>query len=186
MTALEVLANGMNAASIVLAARNNVQTWWTGIVGCVLFAAVFGQAKLYADATLQLFFVVTSIIGWQRWRSGGLSGGELPVTRASRRSLVIALVAAVVLTVGYALALSRFTDAAAPLPDSFVLAFSIAGQLLMMRRVVESWWFWLLVNTVAVPLYFSRGLYLTTALYVLFWVNAVVALRSWYRRVMQP
>jgi nicotinamide mononucleotide transporter len=48
-----------------------------------------------------------------------------------------------------------------------------------MDRRVESWWCWLLVNTIAVPLYASRGLYLTAGLYVAFWVNAVVALRKW-------
>jgi hypothetical protein len=40
----------------------------------------------------------------------------------------------------------------------------VIAQILMMRRKLESWWVWLLVNTVAVPLYYSRGLHLTSIL----------------------
>ena len=56
---------------------------------------------------------------------------------------------------------------------------SVLGQLLMMERRVENWWAWLLVNTIAVPLYASRGLYVTAVLYAAFWINAVVSLRKW-------
>jgi nicotinamide mononucleotide transporter len=84
-------------------------------------------------------------------------------------------------TAGYAFLLHRFTDAYAPLPDSAVLAFSVLGQLLLMGRRVESWWCWILVNTIAVPLYFARGLSLTATLYVAFWLNAIVSLRHWHR-----
>jgi nicotinamide mononucleotide transporter len=62
-----------------------------------------------------------------------------------------------------------------------VLAFSVLGQLLLIERRVENWWCWLLVNTIAVPLYTMRGLYLTAVLYGAFWVNAVVSLVRWNR-----
>ena len=80
---------------------------------------------------------------------------------------------------GYGVLPHRFTDAYAPFLDSTVLAFSIVAQLLMMRRHVQSWPFWLLVNSIAVPLYASRGLYLTSVLYAVYWINAVVSWRHW-------
>lgn len=77
--------------------------------------------------------------------------------------------------------LFHFTDAYAPYVDSAVLVFSVIAQFLLMRRKLESWLFWLLVNTVAVPLYFSRELTLTAGLYALYWVNAVVSWLAWRR-----
>jgi nicotinamide mononucleotide transporter len=62
--------------------------------------------------------------------------------------------------------------------------FSVIAQLLMMGRRIESWPVWLLVNTIAVPLYFSRGLYLTAFLYLCFWGNAIVSW-IWWRRLAQ-
>ncbi|MFZ5549656.1 MAG: nicotinamide riboside transporter PnuC [Pseudomonadota bacterium] len=77
--------------------------------------------------------------------------------------------------------LHRFTDAYAPFVDSVVLSFSVVGQWLMMQRRVECWPFWLLVNIVAVPLYASRELYLTSGLYGFYLVNALVSWRHWWR-----
>ena len=176
----EIAANFFNAASIFLAGRNSIHMWWTTIVGCVLFAYVFFSAKLYADVTLQAFFISTAGLGWWRWLHG-YSGAELPVRHSSRALIVGGVLAGVIVTIGYGGLLHRFTDAYAPFLDSIILAFSVLGQLLLMDRRVESWWCWLLVNTIAVPLYASRGLYLTAVLYVAFWINAIVALRRWSR-----
>ena len=174
----EILANAVNAVSIGLAGRRNVHTWWTGILGCLLFAWVFLQARLYADVCLQGFFIVTSVMGWWRWGRGE-RGAELPVRRSKASRLVLAALVGVLVSGSYAWVLARFTDAAAPIPDSVVLTASVLGQLLLVAKRVESWYFWLAANTIAVPLFASRGLYLTALLYTGFWFNAVWSLRHW-------
>ena len=180
MNLAEIAANGFVAAAIFLAGRNNIHTWWLGIVGCALFAWVFYESRLYADVTLQVFFILTSILGWWKWLHGG-EGRELPVRFSRPPALISWTLVAAGAALGYGWMLRLFTDAYAPFLDSIVLAFSVLGQLLMMERRVENWWAWLLVNTIAVPLYASRGLYVTSVLYAAFWVNAVVSLRRWQR-----
>jgi len=180
MNLTEIAANAFNAASIFLAGRNSIHVWWTTIVGCALFAYVFFTAKLYADVTLQAFFIVASIVGWWRWLHG-LAGAELPVRYSPPSLVATSAISGAAVAAGYGWLLYRFTDAYAPFLDSIILAFSVVGQLLLIARRVENWWCWLLVNTIAVPLYASRGLYLTAVLYAAFWVNAIVALRRWQR-----
>ena len=180
MDPAEIAANAFVALAIFLAGRNNIHTWWTGIVGCALFGVVFYRARLYADVTLQAFFIVTSVYGWWKWLHGH-HGRALPVRFSRPGLLVLWGLAAGAVALGYGYLLLRFTDAYAPYLDSVVLAFSVLGQLLMMERRVENWWSWLLVNTIAVPLYASRGLYVTSGLYVAFWINAVVSLMTWRR-----
>jgi nicotinamide mononucleotide transporter len=182
MTGWEITANALNAVSIVLAARNRVHTWWVGILGCAAFAYVFFVSKLYADVTLQLFFIVTSAIGWWRW-SRGEAGRPLPVKRSKPAELAGWSAAAVVAAAAYGLLLWKFTDAAAPFWDSLVLTFSVFAQFLLMARRIENWWAWLIVNTLAVPLFFSRELYLTSALYLAFWFNAWFGLAKWRREL---
>lgn len=179
----EVAANVVNAIAILLATLNSVHTWWTGIIGCLLFGWVFYSTQLYADATLQLFFVVTCAVGWWSWLKGN-SGKELPVRRTPVGVIIAWLAVAVAVALIYGAILHRFTDAYAPFLDSLVLTFSVLAQLLLMRRRYETWWFWLVVNTIAVPLFHSRGLELTALLYVAFWINAVVALVRWRRLVV--
>ncbi len=182
-TVLEIAANVFNAGSIVLAARNSLHTWWTGIVGCALFALVFVEARLYADFTLQIFFIGACLAGWWTWTRGS-GGAERPVTHTTPRSFATFTLAAILAAAGYAWLLHTFTNSVSPIPDSLVLTFSVLGQLLLIRRQYESWWCWLIVNTIAVPLYASRGLWLTAALYVIFWINGIVALRTWRRLVV--
>jgi nicotinamide mononucleotide transporter len=179
MSALELSANLLVAVSIVLAARNSVHTWWTGIIGCALFAGLFWKNQLYADVLLQVFFVAASVVGWWNWH-GSASHAPLPIRRTSLGSLAWMLLAALVAGAAYGTVLHRFTDAYAPFVDSAVLCLSVLAQLLLMRRRIETWPVWVLVNTVAVPLYASRGLTLTSTLYAVYWVNAWVAWRHWH------
>ncbi|MBL8270417.1 nicotinamide riboside transporter PnuC [Steroidobacter sp.] len=175
----EVAANVTYLVSILLATRNSWHTWWTGIVGCLLFGWLFLQAKLYADVTLQVFFIVTSVYGWWHWQRGH-EGTPAPISRSSAGELTIWATAAIVGAMGYGALLLKFTDAYAPFVDSLVLTFSMLAQFLLMRRRVETWWCWLIVNTISVPLYLSRDLQLTAAFYAAYWINACVAMRHWY------
>jgi len=175
---LELAANVFTAAAIILAGRNNVHTWWTGIVGCALFGMLFAHNQLYADVVLQVFFVATSVLGWWRWLRGN-AGAPLPITHAGWRTMAWMAPVGLVATASYGAALHFYTNAYAPFIDSAVLVFSVIAQLLMMGRRIESWPVWLLVNTIAAPLYFSRGLYLTAFLYLCFWGNAIVSWIWW-------
>ena len=178
---LEIAANAVTALSILLAGRNSVHTWWTGIVGCVLFGLLFLRAQLYADASLQLFFVAASGLGWWQWLHGGAQRQPLPIGRVSPRVLALAVLAGAVAALGYGALLHHWTDAYAPFVDSMVLSFSVLAQVLLMQRRLENWPVWWLVNTLAVPLFASRGLYVTAALYAVYWVHALVAWRQWWR-----
>lgn len=178
MTPLELAANAVMTLSILLAGRNSVHTWWTGIVGCVLFALLFQRNQLYADVVLQAFFVATSAYGWWTW-AGRAGHPPAAIRRTATRPLALAAAAAVVVAAGYGALLHRFTDAYAPFVDSTVLALSVLAQLLLMQRRLETWPAWLLVNTLAVPLFASRGLTVTAMLYAAYWINALVSWRHW-------
>lgn len=177
---LELAANGFVAACIVLAARNSIHTWWTGIVGCALFGWVFVEAKLYSDAILQGFFIAANVGGWWNWLHGN-RGSPLPIRRTPPRRLAGLVAAGLAFAAAWAFVLATYTDAAAPLADSMVLGLSVVAQLLLMGRRIENWIVWIAVNSIAVPLFWSRGLHLTAALYVFYWFNAWWALFHWRR-----
>lgn len=180
MELIELLANAVTTVSILLAARNSVHTWWTGIVGSMLFSVTFYRVALYADVALQVFFIATSLVGWWQWLHGG-EGKALRVSRVNPHQFATAIALAALATVSYGALLARFTNAYAPFVDSAILALSVVAQVFLMKRRVESWPVWLLVNTIAVPLYASRGLELTAILYAAYWVNAWFGWWRWRR-----
>lgn len=178
----ELCACLTTAFSVWLAARNNVNTWWIGIIGSLIYAYVFFTTKLYADVTLQAFFIVTSLSGWFIWLKGK-SGSPAPIRRSTRNEITLFLGAATLVAIVYGLLLYHFTDAYAPIVDSFILTFSILAQFMLVNRRIENWAAWLIVDTIAVPLYASRGLYLTSGLYAVFWLNAWYGLHQWRKEL---
>jgi nicotinamide mononucleotide transporter len=186
LTLLEWSATATMALSVWLAARRHIATWPIGIVGCLLYGALFMATQLYADATLQAFFIVTSAIGWWQWRRATLAVTAAPTT-PSRAPLrwphwVLLLAGGVVVTLGYGALLLHWTDAFAPFWDAAVLTTSVVAQVLLMQGRRETWLFWIVVNTLSVPLYLSRGLDVTAGLYALFWLNAWHGWWHWGRR----
>lgn len=181
MSLLEIAANAVVTTAIILAGRNNIHSWWIGIIGCLLFGALFYSVQLYADVTLQIFFVMTGIIGWVRWARGGDDGAALPISKSSPLLLALAALVGLIVAIAYGVILDRYTDAYAPFWDSIILVASVIAQFLLMNRKLENWHIWLIVNTIAVPLYISRGLELTGILYAAYWVNSLISLRKWRR-----
>jgi nicotinamide mononucleotide transporter len=181
MSLLEIFANLFNLASVFLANRNSVHTWWIGIIGGVLYGVMFYEVRLYADVILQVFFILTNFYGWWAWLHGGAAREELPITRVAFKSLGMFAGLAIVLTAGHGFLLHSLTDASFPFIDSTVLVLSIIAQFLLMRRKLESWIFWIVVDAIAVPLYGAKELYLTSAIYFLFLLNAVWGLINWYK-----
>lgn len=179
---LEIAANLTVAASIFLAARNSIYTWWATFVGCGLFAVLCWQNQLYADVTLQCFFIGTAIWGIRHWR--GEPSKPSPIRSIARWELACYSMAAILIAASYAMLLHYFTDAYAPFLDSLVLTFSVLAQFLLVQRYRENWWCWLVVNTIAVPLYYSRGLELTALFYAVYWLNVCYGVWQW-RRIYQ-
>jgi nicotinamide mononucleotide transporter len=177
----ELLGDVAGVACVWLVARQNVWNWPLGLINTALWALVFSGARLYGDAVLQGIFFALGIYGWWRWTHGGDRAEPLPVRRVRRREAWIIAVATVVATAAIALLLARRTDAAAPLPDAAVLTLSVAATYGQAQKVIESWWVWIAVDLISVPLYVSRGLYPTAAVYALFLVLCVQGLRAWTR-----
>ena len=183
MSPLELSANVFNLLSVWFSARNNVHTWWSGIVGCTLYGILFIDVKLYADVTLQAFFVASCVVGWWHWKRGGARATELPITRVAPWTAASLAVAATFAAAGYGWLLHTLTDASNPFVDSAVLALSILAQLLMVARKIETWPVWFAVDCIAVPLYASKGLWLTAAVYGFFLVLVVLGWLRWSRLI---
>ena len=183
---LEMAANATLVTAVFLAARNKAISWLFGIAGCALFAVFFFQIKLYADVTLQFFFIVTNMIGWLQWQRGGEAQTALPISRVRPLwHLLLYFPIALLTAWGYSELLRPFTDASFPLLDSMILTFSVVAQLLLMRRKLETWAFWLIANTVAVPLYFTKSAYITSFVYAVFWLNAFYGAWQWRRELRE-
>jgi len=183
-SALEVAAFVSGLLSVWLTQRLNVWNWPAGIVSVACFAWLFFDASLYAAAALQLVFIVLCIYGWWSWSHDRAGTDTQPVSHATSREITLGLALAAAGTWACALLLTTRTDSPAPWPDAAVLSFSLLATWGQARRRIECWWAWIAVDLVSIPLYWSRDLPLTAALYVLFLLICAFGLRSWSKNLI--
>lgn len=182
VSVLELLAFVSGLASVWLALRLHIANWPLGIASVLCFAWVFFQAKLYADSVLQLVFVAVCLYGWREWRLRG-AGGTIAVRRMRGREALGATAAGSLATAACAWLLRTHTDSPVPWIDSAVLAFSLVATWAQARGSLESWFFWIAVDVVSIPLYWSRSLPLTAGLYTVFLALCVAGWLNWRSRL---
>lgn len=181
MSEVEWLAAGLGVINVFLVVRRDVWNYPFGLAMVALYFFVFTGARLYSDALLQIFFFVVQVYGWVNWVKARGEGGEVPVGRLTARERALWALATALASFAWGLLMARYTNAAAPIVDAFIAGTSIAAQILMAQRRIENWVLWILVDVVAVALYASRGLYPTSALYLLFLLLSVAGLIGWRR-----
>ena len=182
-TWLELLAFGLALAMVGCNIREIHWGWPLAIASSLLYFGVFWRSKLYADASLQIFFAVVALWGWLQWLRGHRGDGSpLRVARLTWPARIGAVAACAVLWPAIGLFLLRYTDSDVPWWDAFTTAASLVGQYLLGRKFVENWLVWLVVNVVSVGLFAYKGLWLTVLLYALFAALSVVGWRAWSRQ----
>lgn len=176
---LEWIAVLTGFACVWLAARESLWNFPVAIVSCALYIVVYYRAGLYSDSLLQIMFILLSLYGWYAWLYGGRSKTELPVSRTRRWEWLATLGFVGVFTAGFGYYLHTYTDAALPHWDSFTTAGSLAAQFLLMRKRLENWWLWILVDLIYVPILWYKQLYPTSGLYALYLGLAVYGYWQW-------
>ena len=178
---LEWLAAITGLISVILTARRSVMSWPIGLISVVIFLWFFFHIKLYADSGLQLFYLVTGLYGWWHWARGGPNHGKalIKVLVSMERAVVAVLTAGGI--VGTSWFLRNHTDSTTPWMDSTVSVMSIAAQLLMMRKILDSWFLWIVIDMLSLWLYAMKGAWVTLGLHAIYLGIATGGLIAWRR-----
>jgi nicotinamide mononucleotide transporter len=164
-------------ACVALAVMQRIETFGVGIANNVFFVVLFTDARLYADAALQVVYIALGVMGWVVWAR--LKGSDpLSVRRADLR-----LLAGITVGVGLAtlilVPILRAAHGAAPGWDALTTSMSLGAQLLLNLKRLETWYVWIAVDIIYVPLYLSRDLNLTALVYVVFGALCIQGWRQW-------
>lgn len=185
MSPLEISAAVFGAIAVYLSTKENIWSWPTAIINVGLYTIVFFHSRLYADMGLQVIYLTMSFYGWYNWLHGGEQHSVLHVSRATPRMLTVLGLFVALGSLALGATLYAHTNAAIPFLDSALVATSLAAQWLMTRKVLENWLLWIAVDIVYVPMFISRGLIATAALYAVFLVLAMLGYISWRRSYLQ-
>jgi nicotinamide mononucleotide transporter len=177
----EAIAVAFAILYLLLAIRQNIWCWFCAGISTALYVWLFIEAKLYMESLLNVFYFGMAVYGWYVWSSGGDDSHELSVTVWPLKIHVTAIAIVAILVAVVGTWLSRNTDAAFPYVDSATTFAAMWATLLVARKVLENWWYWLVIDAVSIFIYWSRELELTALLFLLYVLIIPFGLVSWTR-----
>ncbi len=179
MSEIEIIAVIFGFLCVFFTIRENIWCWPTGLIQVSLYIFIFYDAKLYSDVILHIIYVFMQFYGWYFWLHGGHKNDRAEVTFQSRQWQALTLVISIFATVMLGHTMASRTDASFPYGDAFTTCFSLSAQWLMSRKKLESWYYWIAVDIIAIGIYYSKDLKLTAGLYTAFLIMAIIGLFSW-------
>lgn len=178
---LEILGFLTGAICVYLNTRQNVWGWFFGIINALLYAYVFWQVNLYADMSLQAYYFVISIYGWWLWLFGGKSHDGVAVSKMPKSFYGLFALIFVAGTLLWGFLLGNFTNASFSYLDSALTIASLIAQWMMARKYLENWVIWIVADICYIGLYWYKGLELTSVLYLVFTILAILGYYQWKR-----
>jgi nicotinamide mononucleotide transporter len=185
MSPVEIAAALLGVANIVLLVRRSIWNYVFGLASVALYVVIFHSALLYSDAALQVFFFVVQLYGWWNWYHAREGDGLIRVELMTNVERWAWSAMTVVAAAGEGWYLWRYTNDSAPWLDATTTAMSVVAQYLLSMRKLENWILWMAVDVVQVVLYYWKGLYPTTGLYIIYLVMSGVGFWEWRRHLQQ-
>ena len=177
---IEWIAVACGLTNVALIIRRSIWNYPFGFIMVALYFFIFWEYKLYSDAILQVYFFVIQFYGLWVWLNGRAPDGRVMVAPLSRQMFIDYLAMTAVAWMAISFLMDTYTDAAAPIWDSAVAALSVTAQFLMSRRHIESWLLWIVVDVLAIGLFYTRDLAPTAALYFIFLGLAITGYVQWH------
>jgi nicotinamide mononucleotide transporter len=181
---IEIAGVILSLIYIYLSIKQKVSLWFFGFLSSAFYIVVFFNTKFYADMSLQFYYLIISIYGWFHWKYGKPdSEHELTATKISHRLILQLTLSSFIIYFIYYIILAKFTDSTIPKADSLVGMFSVIGTWMLARKLVENWLVWIVADGIAAGLFYYKGLYLTSALFIIYTIMAVIGYQQWKKQL---
>ncbi len=181
-TILEIIAVFFGLLSVWYARKEDIKVYPTGIISVVIYVYICVGVKLYADMGINFVYFVMSVYGWYAWTRKDQSKELIKITYCTKKEHWISLGMFLFFFITLVYILSNFTDSTVPYLDSFTTSIFIVGMWLMAIKKIENWIYWIIGDVISIPLYFYKGLVLTSFQFTVFLILAIMAYIEWKKR----
>ena len=167
--------------SVWYAKKNNIWVYPTGIISTSIFVYLLFKSALLGDMIINAYYFVMSAYGWLYWSKREEQIIVHPITSTTKKEFETALllfVASLLFVFWIYQVFDKWKEWTAYV-DTLTTGIFFVGMGLMSRRKIEHWLFWIVGDIISIPLYFYKGLTLTSLQYVIFTIIAIYGYRSW-------
>ena len=178
---LELFAVIMNITSVFYAKENNILVYPTGLIGTGIFVYILLNFSLLGDTIINAYFFSMSIYGWYFWsrkKDEVFINQVSTINRNEIKYLFILAISSLIFIYFVYDYFDKWNNWTAYV-DNITTAIFFVAMWLMARRKIESWIFWIIGDLITVPLYFYKGLTISSIQYIIFLILAVLGYISW-------
>lgn len=184
---VEFIAVIFGIVSVWFSQKANIWVYPTGIISTVIYIYISFKGHLFGEASVNIFYTIMSVYGWVLWaQKDEKSQTVLLIRHSTTKEWILHLLFFAVLYLIIYFALSylkkEFAPGAIPAADAFASATAYTGMLLMARKKVESWIWWIITNIASIPLYFIKGYVFTSFQFLVVLIMAFFGLVSWHKK----
>ena len=182
---IEILAATLTLWSVYLSAKQHSLSWPVGIAALGFYSIIFFHVKLYADLSLQVFFLIQGLMGMVEWYRNREANSTF-ICKVERLSLIEMITYFMYWLILYGVSaymFSTFTNASNPYVDSLVASMSLMANYLLVKRKFENWFIWITVDIIYVGLFIYKGLNVSAVLYAILFFLAIKGLLDWKKHL---
>lgn len=185
---IEITASVSGFICVYLIIKRSIWCWFFGLIQVSLFSYVFFNAKLYSDTGLHIIYIGLQLYGWLNWRRNATQNQgkpELIIQATTYKDIVVWVCVSILSASILGYIMNTYTEASFAYADAFTTCTSLVAQWLLSRRHLLNWSFWIVVDIVAIFIYFQKGLYPTSALYFTLLVMCFFGQYAWLKQYKQ-
>ncbi len=173
----------------ILAGKGKISCYIFGLCGTLCYAFLSFKNALFGNLALYLcYYFPMQILGIFRWKKHlKKDSQEIEKTKLPNKQRIILSSLAIVLSVAFYFVLKYFGDQS-PLIDSITSIFSIIGLILTVKRCIEQWYVWFVVNGLSVLMWIGAYLngsncFATILMWIVYWFLGIYFLYTWKKEL---
>lgn len=169
---------------VLFAAKENIWCWIFGIISSLLSVYLCYIGKLFLESGLNLFYVIIGIYGWYQWKYGSEIKKEIKIKSFSLKHILFSIFISTLIWIPFGYIANRFSNQVLPYLDGFITAFSMVATWMTTKKILESWLYWILIDSLAIVLFANRGFYLIALLYLIYTILSFSGYLSWRKKII--
>ena len=184
MTVMDWIGFVTGVICVFLIVREKDINWPIGILNSIALLAVFWTQKLYAQAGLQVFYVIECAYGWWMWTRIDPET-DRKLVRISRVEATAVAILAAIGAAGIAVLYPVFRRTGDPAPfwDGVITSMSLIAEYMLCLKFVESWGVYLVADLISLVVLALLGMWVTFGTYLCFVVLCIMGIVEWRNRM---
>ena len=179
LSILEAMGVLFGLLSVWYAKKESILVFPTGIVSVLIYVYLCFNTRLYADMAINAYYFVMSVYGWYYWSRKDDNRHHTPITKNTKKDWIWSISTLLISFIILSQLLIHFTDSDVPIIDAFTTSIFFVGMQLMARKKIENWLAWIIGDFISIPLYYYKGLVLTSFQFFVFFIIAILGYLSW-------